>query len=121
DPTRHLPGAHRRAPEAKALSIAMRTPELSRPWVSFAPSVDDAARLGILEVDAIAECHRLKRPDPAAETAAADHDLADLPLRLCRRARVFVEDVGRGDGVAVGQRWIAVVGAENIQRLLSAL
>jgi hypothetical protein len=59
DPAGHLPSAHRGTPEAIALAIAVRTPELSRPWVSFAPGVDDAARLNILEVDAIAERHIL--------------------------------------------------------------
>src|SRR5262245_65951888 len=43
DPARHFPGAHRGTPETEALSIAMRAPELSRPRISLAPSVDDAA------------------------------------------------------------------------------
>src|SRR6516165_4804998 len=88
DPARHLPGAHRGAPEAEAFAIAVRTPELSRPRISLAPSVNDTARLGIFEVDATAERHILERPDPAAETAGEDHDFADLALWLRYRARV---------------------------------
>src|SRR6516165_3516293 len=82
DPAGHLPGAHRGAPEAEALAVAVRAPELSRPRISLAPSVDDAACLGILEVDAITERHILEGSDAAAETAAKDHNLADLALRL---------------------------------------
>src|SRR6516164_7618986 len=59
DPAGRLPGAHRGAPEAEALAIAVRAPELSRPWICGAPCLDDTARLGILEVNAIAECHIL--------------------------------------------------------------
>src|SRR5262249_20967955 len=86
DPARHLPGAHRGAPEAKALAIAMRTPELPRPRISFAPSVNDAARLSILEEDAIAKRHIHEGSDPATETTGEDYDLADLTLRPRYRA-----------------------------------
>src|SRR6516225_9060125 len=121
DPARHLPGAHRGTPEAEALTVAVRTPEFSRPWISLAPGVDDAARLGVLEVNVIAERHRLEGSDAAAETAAEDHDLADLALRLRYRAHVLVEDVDRGDDVTVRQRRIAVVGAEGVEDSLGAL
>src|SRR6516162_4101478 len=112
DPAGYLPGAHRRAPEAEALSVAVRAPELSRPRISLAPSVDDAACLGILEVDVIAERHRLEGPDSATEAAGEDRDLADLALRPRYRTHVFVEDVGGSDDVTAlgphpgrGRRW----------------
>src|SRR6516164_9644744 len=121
DPARHLPGAHRGAPEAEALTIAVRTPELARPWISLAPSVDDAARLGIVEVNAIAESHVLESPDPAAKTAGEDHDLADLALWLRYFARDFVVDVLSIHERNVRQRRIEIAGADNVENLLGDL
>ena len=97
DPTRrgdlagHLPGGHRRAPQAEAFAIAVGAPELPRPRVRLAPGVDDAACLGVIEIDAVVQRHALERADGAAETERQRGHLADLrsgfviaPGSLCR-------------------------------------
>ena len=109
------------APQRPKLSPSRCAPQNSRAQGFALLHADDAARLGIVEVNAIAESHVLESPDPAAKTAGEDHDLADLTLRLRCREHVLVEDVGRGDGVVVGKRWIAVVGAEGVENSLGAL
>ena len=98
----------------------MHPPELPRPRICSPPGINDATRFGVLKMDAIAECHRLESSDPAAKTAGEDHHLADLSLWLRYRAHVFVEDVGRGNDVTVGQRWVAIVGAEGVEDSLGA-
>jgi len=79
------------------------------------------ARVGIVEVNAIAESHVLESPDPAAKTAGEDHHLADLALWPRYFARVFVKDVGCGNDINVRQRRIAIAGAEDVEDLLGAL
>src|SRR5262249_45342288 len=103
-----------------AFAVAMRAPKFFRPRICRSPRVDDAARLGVLDVDVIADCHRLKRADCARESTAQDYNLADLALRLRYRAHVFVEDIACGDDVTVRQRWIAVIGAKDVEDSFSA-
>src|SRR4029077_6195842 len=119
DPTRrgdlagHLPGAHRRAPQAEALAVAVGTPELSRPRVRLAPGIDDAARFGVIEADAVVQRHALKRSDGAAKAERQRGHLADIAFRLRDPARVvFAQDVGSSDHVDVRPRRITIVGAE---------
>ena len=83
-----LPGAHRGAPQAEALAVAVRAPELARPWVRFAPGVDDATRLGVVEVNPVVQRHVLERADRPAEAAAPG--LTTLPIARS----VFVTPLG---------------------------
>ena len=55
----------------------MRAPEGGRPWVGFAPGVDDAAGLGVVEMDPVFQRHRLQRADRAAETAVMNKPSRD--------------------------------------------
>src|SRR5262249_24556980 len=80
DPAGYVPGAQCGIPQ----SIA----KLSRPWVRLAPRVDDAARLGVIEVNTVAQRHRRARADGAEKLQAQRGYLADLPLWLGDRARV---------------------------------
>ena len=50
DPAGLLPGGQGGAPQAETLAIAMRAPEVARPWIGFAPGVDDAAGLGVVVI-----------------------------------------------------------------------
>ena len=116
----HLPGAQRGTPQPEAFLVAVRTPEFTRPRVCLAPGGDDATRLGVLEADPVVQRHALQRADGAAETERQDGHLADAALRLRDRARIFVQDVGGGEGVDIRPRRVAIVGAENIEDFLGA-
>ena len=111
---------HRGAPQAEAFAVAVGAPEFPRPRVRLAPGVDDAARLGVVEVDAVVQRHALQRADGAAEAERQRRHLADAAFRLRYRARILVQDVGGGERVDVRPRRVAIVGAENIEDLLGA-
>ena len=77
DLARDLPGAHRGAPQAKTFAVAVGAPEFPRPRVRLAPGVDDATRLGVIEVNAVVQRHALQRADGAAK---AERQRATLPM-----------------------------------------
>ena len=97
----YLPGAHCGAPQPETFAVAVGAPEFRRPRVRLAPGIDDATRLGVLEVDTIGQRHALKRTDGAAEAKAQGGNLADAALRLRYRIRICVQDVGGRDSVDI--------------------
>src|SRR5258705_8264614 len=99
----------------------MRAPELSCPRIRTPPSVDDATRLGVIEIDLVVQRHPLQRADGAAEAEAQASDLADVAFRLRYPARVLVQDVSGSDGVDVRPGRIAIIGAKNVENPFRAL
>jgi hypothetical protein len=72
-------------------------------------------------MDSIRKRHRHERADGAAILASKNYDLANLSLWPRDRAYVFVEDIGRGDDIAIRSRRVAIIGAEDIEDSLGAL